>query len=145
MSRINKLLVYENWTGMIPNKIGTLYVDESKGKEIMSFEYDENWLLNADDKLVFDPDLNLYKGRQYAPLNKDVFGVFSDSCPDRWGETLMKRRELILAKKEERKPRRLTKFDYLLGVYDETRMGGLRFAIEENVHIVIFCLVLPMM
>lgn len=132
MSRINKVLVYENWTGMIPNKIGTLYVDESKGKEIMSFEYDENWLLNADDKLVFDPDLNLYKGRQYAPLNKDVFGVFSDSCPDRWGETLMKRRELILAKKEERKPRRLTKFDYLLGVYDETRMGGLRFAIEEN-------------
>ena len=126
------MLVYENWTGMIPNKIGTLYVDESKGKEIMSFEYDENWLLNADDKLVFDPDLNLYKGRQYAPLNKDVFGVFSDSCPDRWGETLMKRRELILAKKEERKPRRLTKFDYLLGVYDETRMGGLRFAIEEN-------------
>lgn len=132
MSRINKVLVYENWTGMIPNKIGTLYVDESKGKEIMSFEYDENWLLSADDKLVFDPDLNLYKGRQYAPLNKDVFGVFSDSCPDRWGETLMKRRELILAKKEERKPRRLTKFDYLLGVYDETRMGGLRFAIEEN-------------
>lgn len=50
MSRINKVLVYENWTGMIPNKIGTLYVDEPKGKEIMSFEYDENWLLSADDK-----------------------------------------------------------------------------------------------
>ena len=66
------------------------------------------------------------------PLNKEMFGVFSDSCPDRWGETLIKRRELMLAKKEERKPRRLTKFDFLLGVYDETRMGGLRFAEEDG-------------
>ncbi len=45
---------------------------------------------------------------------------------------MMKRREAILAKKEERKPRRLTTIDFLLGVYDETRMGALRFAEQEG-------------
>lgn len=132
MANVNKVFVYENWTGSMPNKLGTLFVDEGKGKQVMSFEYDESWLAGTNDKLVFDPDLALFRGRQYTPIDKDIFGVFSDSCPDRWGETLMKRRELILAKKEERKPKKLTKFDFLLGVYDETRMGGLRFAVEEG-------------
>ena len=44
----------------------------------------------------------------------------------------MKRREAILAKKEERKPRTLTDMDFLLGVYDETRMGGLRFSATQG-------------
>ena len=61
-----------------------------------------------------------------------MFGVFADSCPDRWGRLLMKRREAILAKKEDRKPKRLTEMDFLLGVYDEMRMGALRFAEKEN-------------
>lgn len=74
----------------------------------------------------------LYKGRQYAPLNKSMFGIFADSCPDRWGRTLMKRREAIIAKKEERRPKRLTDVGYLLGVFDETRMGGLRFSVNEG-------------
>lgn len=132
MANVNKVSVYEHWSEDTPNKIGTLFIDEGKGKEVISFEYDEEWLANANDKLVFDPDLSLFKGRQYTPSDKPVFGVFSDSCPDRWGETLIKRRELILAKKEERKPRRLTKLDFLLGVYDETRMGALRFAEEDG-------------
>ena len=39
----------------------------------------------------------------------------------------MNKRERILAEKEGRKPRKLHDSDYLLGVYDETRMGGIRF------------------
>ena len=132
MSNIAKVYVYENWKHAIPNKLGTLFVDGGKGKEVISFEYDEDWLANADDKFVFDPDLALFRGRQYTPLDKPMFGIFADSCPDRWGQTLMKRREAILAKKEERKPRRLTTMDFLLGVYDETRMGALRFAEHEG-------------
>lgn len=50
-----------------------------------------------------------------------------DSSPDRWGRTLMDRREAILARKEKRKARKLFEEDYLLGVYDAYRMGGLRF------------------
>ena len=132
MTDRNNVYVYENWTGPNPEKIGTLYMDGGKGKEVISFEYDEAWLTNKKDNFVFDPDLSFYIGRQYAPLDKTMFGVFADSCPDRWGRLLMKRREAILAKKEERKPKRLTDLDFLLGVYDETRMGALRFALSEN-------------
>lgn len=56
MANVDKVVVYENWTGEVPNKIGTLFVDEGKGKEVISFEYDEKWLTSANDKLVFDPD-----------------------------------------------------------------------------------------
>ena len=37
-----------------------------------------------------------------------------------------------MAKKENRKPKRLSDIDFLLGVYDETRMGGLRFSLTEG-------------
>jgi serine/threonine-protein kinase HipA len=132
MPNVNKVFVYENWSGPVPNKIGALYMDAGKGKDILSFEYDEEWLTKADRSFVFDPDLSLFRGRQYTPLDKPMFGVFADSCPDRWGRLLMKRREAILAKKEDRKPRRLDEIDFLLGVYDETRMGALRFSESEN-------------
>lgn len=103
MAAIDKVYVYENWRGPNPEKIGTLYIDRGKGKEVISFEYDENWLANIDGNFVFDPDLALFRGRQYTLFNKTMFGVFADSCPDRWGRLLIKRREAILAKKEERK------------------------------------------
>lgn len=132
MANVDKIFVYENWRGVLPERIGILYIDSGKGKEIISFEYDEDWISDSACSFVFDPDLSLYKGRQYVPLNKPMFGVFADSCPDRWGRLLMKRREAVLAKKENRKPRRLTDIDFLLGVYDETRMGALRFAVSED-------------
>ena len=132
MPNVDKVFAYENWSGPVPNKIGALYMDAGKGKDILSFEYDEEWLTKADRSFVFDPDLSLFRGRQYTPLDKPMFGVFADSCPDRWGRLLMKRREAILAKKEDRKPRRLDEIDFLLGVYDETRMGALRFSESEN-------------
>ena len=34
----------------------------------------------------------LYEGAQYPIPPKDKFGAVSDSCPDRWGRMLMKRR-----------------------------------------------------
>ncbi|MFR0911175.1 MAG: type II toxin-antitoxin system HipA family toxin, partial [Eubacterium sp.] len=33
---------------------------------------------------------------------------------------------------EQRKPRKLYDSDYLLGVYDETRMGGIRFKLDKE-------------
>ena len=127
-----KIYVYENWSSVEPNKIGTLYVDISKGKESFSFEYDSEWLKNSSFAFILDPDLAMYNGRQFAPLDKAMFGIFSDSCPDRWGRVLMKRREATIAKREERKPRELRESDFLLGVYDESRMGALRFSLDEN-------------
>ena len=119
------IYVYENWLSDTPSLIGKLYVDTVRGGERYSFEYDTTWLANPAATML-DPDLYLYSGRQY-PIEKEQFGLFADSSPDRWGRILMKRRERILADKENRKPRTLNESDYLLGVYDETRMGALRF------------------
>lgn len=132
MADARTIYVYKNWDTSTPEKIGTIYVEGGKGKEVISFEYDDSWLEKVDTSFIFDPDLMLYKGRQYTPLDKSMFGIFADSCPDRWGRTLMKRREALIAKKEDRKPKRLTDIDFLLGVYDETRMGGLRFSVNED-------------
>jgi serine/threonine-protein kinase HipA len=59
--------------------------------------------------------------------DKPNFGIFLDSSPDRWGRVLMKRRAAILARQQNEKPPTLYESDFLLGVYDLHRMGGLRF------------------
>lgn len=132
MDVINELYVYENWKSDIPSLIGKLYVDKGRGRQITAFEYDDEWLNDLTNNVSLDPDLRMFRGRQYAPADKLMFGMFEDSCPDRWGRLLMKRREAIRAKKEERKPRTLAEVDYLTGVYDETRMGGLRFSASKG-------------
>jgi len=114
-----------------PILMGRLFASNNRGKETFSFAYSENWLKSNRLGIVFDPDLHLFGGRQYVS-DKPLFGVFSDSCPDRWGRLLMKRQEAMKAKAENRKPRALCESDYLLGVYDETRLGALRFSLEEN-------------
>lgn len=132
MDNIHEIFVYENWKSDLPSLIGTLYVDGGRGKQVVSFEYDDGWLNDLTNNVTLDPDLKMFKGRQYAAPDKAMFGVFEDSCPDRWGRLLMKRREAILAKKEERKPKTLTEIDFLIGVFDETRMGGLRFSAAKD-------------
>lgn len=132
MDSINEIYVYENWKSDEPSLIGTIYIDGGKGKQIVSFEYDDEWLNDLSNNISLDPDLKMFKGRQYTPIGKNLFGVFEDSCPDRWGRLLMKRREALIAKKEERKPKTLTEVDFLIGVYDETRMGGLRFSTSKG-------------
>lgn len=125
------IYVYENWSDETPMKLGRLYVDQARGSEQYAFEYDETWLTTSRFAYVLDPDLSLYKGRQY-PIDKNTFGTFADSAPDRWGRLLMQRREKFIADKEGRKPKKLLDSDYLLGVYDETRMGAIRFCTEDG-------------
>ena len=124
------IYVYENWSTQAPVLIGRLYVDVIKGTESYSFEYDDNWLKNC-NLLILDPTLNFYKGRQYSN-DKFLFGLFTDSAPDRWGRQLMNKMEKVNANIENRKPRKLFESDYLLGVYDESRMGALRFSLLRN-------------
>ena len=101
------IFVYGDWESLEqPTLIGLLNVDLLKGKEIFSFEYDSEWL-KTQKFSFFDPDLQLYKGRQYTQQNKELFGFFTDSCPDRWGRLLMTRREAIEAKEENRAPKKL--------------------------------------
>ena len=90
------IYVYADWKGGTPVPVGRLYAQESRGKEVFSFEYADTWLDHP--PMALDPELALYRGRQYMPLDRTQFGVFSDSSPDRWGRLLMQRREAIRAK-----------------------------------------------
>ena len=54
------------------------------------------------------------------------------SKPERWGQTLVKRRETLEAKDQSRAPRVLTAWDYLSGVQDVTRQGALRFRLAST-------------
>ena len=126
------IFVYENWRSEKPSLIGSLHTSFNKGQESFSFEYADEWLSSFESAYSLDPDLSLYRGRQYTPRDMSLFGLFADSCPDRWGRLLMKRKEAIDARKEDRKPRKLTESDFLLGVYDESRMGALRFSLKEG-------------
>ena len=123
--------VYDDFSSDSPLLMGRLFVSVVRGGESYSFEYDNQWLKATAPALSLDPDLMPYGGRQYSS-GKNIFGVFADASPDRWGRVLMNRRERILADKENRKPSKLYDSDYLLGVYDETRMGGIRFKLDPS-------------
>jgi serine/threonine-protein kinase HipA len=124
--------VYAHWVGLLqPTLLGTLTVTPSRGKEIFAFEYNPDWLRGS-PTLTIDPAMRLYRGVQYAPAGQNNFGVFLDSSPDRWGRFLMDRRETQLAREEGRTARKLLESDYLLGVYDAHRIGGLRFRLNST-------------
>jgi len=122
------IYVYADFLSFQKELVGKLYVSQTRGNEFCSFEYDANWLQKG--FTVLDPDLQMFAGRQYVNGGKKLFGVFTDSCPDRWGRKLMDRREELRARAAAEKPKKLTESDYLLGVYDESRMGGLRFKVD---------------
>src|SRR5205823_1819155 len=99
--------------------------------EVFTFSYAKEWI-KAGLAQNIDPDLQFYSGPQYLSGSRKNFGVFLDSSPDRWGRVLMDRREALVARKEKRKPKPLFEEDYLLGVYDEHRMGALRFKLAAD-------------
>ena len=94
----------------------------------MRFRYAPTWLENP-RAFALDPDLSLDSQPFFPKPELGNFGIFLDSSPDRWGQTLMRRRESLQAKDEGRTPRTLYAWDYLIGVQDITRQGGLRFRI----------------
>lgn len=125
------IYVYADWQGLEgPMLMGILSAHQAKGRKAFSFSYDKQWLKSGHHHQL-DPDLHLYTGPQFAN-EKENFGLFLDSMPDTWGRTLMKRREAQLAKLNGEKAKTLYDIDFLLGVYDETRMGALRFKLDPN-------------
>ena len=125
------IYVFADWDGLeTPTLVGVLSAHFAKGKKAFSFEYDKDWL-KTDAQRLLDPDIVFYSGPQY-PNNKENFGIFLDSMPDTWGKTLMKRRAAQEARAKNEKASALYEIDYLLGVYDESRMGALRFKTEMD-------------
>lgn len=110
--------------------MGYLYIDNVRGKELQSFEYADEWLADDNNKIFIDPNIELYSGRQWASEDKNIFPVFTDSAPDRWGKILLNRKEAYNAKNENRNAKTLMDSDYLLGVSDFARMGAIRFKLD---------------
>lgn len=91
-SRI-KIEVWADWSELKEiTKLGILYAAPAQSGQLFSFEYDNDWLRSNNAKLI-DPSLDLFKGEQYPSPDKETFGIFLDSSPDRWGRALMRKRE----------------------------------------------------
>lgn len=129
---MHKVYVYADFDWMrIPKLVGELIYDSVRGNETFGFSFDKDWLAAYSD-LFLSSELQNFPGIQYLKPGKDIFGCFSDALPDRWGRTLLNRREQIAAREEKRLARRLSSFDYLLGIDDASRMGGFRFALSKD-------------
>lgn len=118
MSR--EIFVYAGWLN--DTYVGKLRSTQINEKEIISFEYSEDWLSEHID-IVLDPDVFSFLGPQYVPTGKPIFGMLSDVCPDRWGRQLIRRAT---------HGKHLAEIDYLLAVSDELRTGGLRFKTKPH-------------
>ena len=124
---MKKLYVYADFDWLKEVElIGELGYESLRGADSYSFTFNNEWLRQHSDLFLSD-DLNNYPGQQYTQPDKDIFGCFSDALPDRWGRTLLLRREQLVAAEEKRSVRRLSSFDFLTGIDDFSRMGGFRF------------------
>ena len=111
-----------------PKRIGELGYDRIRGNASYSFEYETSWLDKA--KIELSADLDGFSGVQHK--SGDIFLFLADALPDRWGRRLIDKREMIIAEKEKRIPRTFNDFDYLVQVDDLSRMGGLRFCMDDE-------------
>lgn len=129
------IAVYADWAGIEqPVRLGHLYARRGTGREAFEFEYDLGALKHPIlSTTQLDPRIALYPGRQHPAQGSETFGICSDASPDRWGRMLMQRR-LEREKRAGATPRtaRLYESDYLLGVHDAYRVGGLRFRLADS-------------
>jgi serine/threonine-protein kinase HipA len=127
--------VYKNWNSDEPPKrLGALRVRPGRTSELFDFTFDDDALADeALAKQTLDPDLGTFPGPQFPKDGRTMFGVFKDSSPDRWGETLIRRR-FDRDKRAGTTPQnaRLGPSDYLLGVHDSFRSGALRYKLRPN-------------
>ncbi|MBQ8502393.1 MAG: HipA domain-containing protein [Bacteroides sp.] len=124
---MKKLYVYGDfdWFDEI-ELIGEPGYESLRGSDSYSFRFAESWIKRY-NAIQLSSDLNNYSGVQYTRPGQDIFGCLADALPDRWGRTLLLRREQIVAQEEKRPVRRLSSFDFLTGIDDFSRMGGFRF------------------
>lgn len=129
---MKRLYVYADFDWLEqPELIGTLSYDAVRGGATYGFSFSHKWLAGHGNVFLGE-DLRHFPGQQFTQPGNEIFGCFSDALPDRWGRTLLNRREQIAAVDEKRPTRRLSSFDYLTGIDDHSRMGGFRFAEGES-------------
>jgi serine/threonine-protein kinase HipA len=96
-----------------------------------TFRYDAAYLRDQ-RAYALCPELPLTPGNIPSGSDRPLFGVLADCQPDQWGRTLLFNAERRAARAEGRGFMTLTEVDFLLGVQDETRLGALRFSLDEG-------------
>lgn len=130
MPQDRTLLVYVDLDGR-PRLAGRLHARVAGDFEDASFEPDREWAVSPEARLCA-PMLALAPLPRSSGATMPLFGAIGDSAPDRWGRTLMRRAERRKAWKEKRPARVLRETDFLLGIDDEVRAGGLRFSVRKG-------------
>ena len=111
--------------------VGTLYSHRRRGTESATFTYAPEYLARPGAYSI-DPELPLAGGARQTRLGSPLFGCLADCAPDRWGRTLLTRREAALARAEGRTSRTLGEIDLVLGVRDDLRQGALRLRADDG-------------
>ena len=129
---MRKITVYADFNFLASTQeIGTLGYERVRGKDHFVFEYSREWL-KQHGGIVLSGDLMNVPSLQHPRGTDNVFGFVKDSFPDRWGRLLLDRRERLKAQTEGRPVQMLTNYDYLTGIEDFTRMGGIRYKSEDS-------------
>ena len=129
---MKRITVYADFDFLsTPQEIGILGYEHVRGKGHFVFEYSRQWLKQYGGILLSGELMNV-PSLQHPRGNDNVFGFVKDSFPDRWGRLLLDRRERLTAQSEGRPTRMLTNYDYLIGIEDFTRMGGIRYKEEDS-------------
>jgi serine/threonine-protein kinase HipA len=103
---------------------GRLWSHRRGRTESATFAYDSGYLARSPDAYQLDPALPLREGQQQTAEERPLFGAFTDSAPDRWGQRLIRRKTTA---GRGNGARDLGEIDFLLGVGDDTRQGALRY------------------
>lgn len=111
--------------------VGDLYLHRRGNRESATFNYASGYLSHPLAYSI-DPELALTQGSMQTRVGQPLFGCFSDSSPDRWGRTLINRRERLLVEQDKSVGRSIGEREYLLGVRDDLRAGALRLKIAEG-------------
>ena len=112
-------------------EIGVLSYERVRGNDHFAFEFSREWLSRHGDMILSGDVMNV-RGIQHPRQGNSVFGFVKDSFPDRWGRILLDRRERLAAQQEQRPVINLSNSDYLVGIEDLTRMGGIRYSTKKN-------------
>ncbi len=129
---MEKIYVYADFDFLEQTEeIGVLSYERVRGNDHFAFEFSREWL-SRHGGLILSGDVMNVRGMQYPRQGNSVFGFVKDSFPDRWGRALLDRRERLAAQEEHRPVRALSNYDYLVGIEDLTRMGGIRYRTENN-------------
>ena len=124
---MNKLEVIASFDWLKEEEtIGVLGYDKLPDHDVYSFEYSRQWIKDHPD-IMLGKDLQLFPGKQFSQPGKGIFGCFSDSLPDHWGRVLIELKEMGSLNIKDRLRFKLSDWDYLQGVQDILRIGGLRF------------------